>query len=158
MNPDFRGHKYPDGWNAETVARVYATKVAYETASKPEVKEIKTASSSAQTVQVNNPIKEGTIMCQSVLNKLTGIAPGHEKLVALEQAFSKDEYVTLDLAAVLGDSAIIKGMKPGEDCLIKGVNVDMNAGRLGISVATGKVTKTDTAAVLGHFKEMLLGK
>jgi hypothetical protein len=95
-------------------------------------------------------------MKQNVLNKLNGLAMGEEGFVQLEQKCSTTEQLTLDLADVLMQSDVFKGLNVGEDCLINFFTIEPASGKLIVSVNKGKVERVENKAFLTNLSKALV--
>jgi hypothetical protein len=95
---------------------------------------------------------------KEVINRLNGVKPSEEKLVDLRQVTSSKKTFELDLAHMLANAPSIKELKPGEECLVTGLDVDLHNGKVAVHLSTGKVDREGNSAVAAALTDLVNGQ
>ena len=92
---------------------------------------------------------------RETINRLNGVKPFQDRLVSLRQTSSSKKTVNLDLAHLLLTSEDIKALKPGEDCLITGLDVDLHSGQVTVHSSVGKVDREENKALASALTDLV---
>ena len=92
---------------------------------------------------------------RETINRLNGVKPFQDRLVSLHQNSSSKKTVNLSLAHLLLTSEDIKALKPGEDCLITGLDVDLQGGQVTVHTSVGKVEREQNEALGSALAELV---